>query len=97
MEHFSASDTDIARWTAEGREDILAKVGKPSGWIEPGPCPFAAPIAGNRYTCTIYATRPLVCRDYPSAVDHMKYVNCEMLEPGDTDETVARFMAQSGS
>ena len=68
-------------------------------WISPRTdesmrrCPFVRKVRGaDRYTCTIYETRPQVCRDYPIYVDHMKFVDCEMLEPGDTDEDVQRFI-----
>ena len=56
-------------------------------------CPFVRKVRNqDRYTCTIYDTRPEVCREYPTNVSHMQFVNCEMLEDGDTDEDVKRFM-----
>lgn len=92
MERLSVCGDDVARWTSEGRQDILAKVGKESAWHKPGACPFVVRISADRYACAIYDTRPLTCRDYPLAVAHMKFVDCEMLEPGDTDRIVADFM-----
>lgn len=68
-------------------------------WISPTTgddmkrCPFVRKLRGQeKYRCTIYETRPHVCRDYPSHVSHMEFVQCEMLEPGDTDDDVKRFM-----
>jgi Fe-S-cluster containining protein len=56
-------------------------------------CPFVRKRRGvEKYDCLIYDTRPQVCRDYPGNVGHMKFVRCEMLEPGDTDADVLAFM-----
>lgn len=95
MERIGISEPDIARWKRQDRPDILAKVSDESGWREPGPCPFVAALSKGRYTCKIYETRPETCREYPIAVDHMRFVDCEMLEPGDTDQDVARFMGRA--
>lgn len=95
MESLGITDEDMDRWRQEGREDILAKVNHQMGWLKPGPCPFALEIGDDRYTCAIYATRPETCREYPIAVIHMKFVDCEMLEPGDTDADVSRFMGRA--
>lgn len=93
MERIGISAPDTDRWKSEGRNDILAKVSIYSGWVDPGPCPFLADAdAKGRRICSIHETRPLTCREYPLFVDHMRYVDCEMLEPGDTDETITRFM-----
>jgi Fe-S-cluster containining protein len=73
-------------------------------WISPRTnteaerCPFVRKVRNqDRYTCTIYETRPQVCRDYPWHVSHMKAVDCDMLEPGDTDADVERFMRPASS
>lgn len=95
MERLGICAEDVSRWKSQKRNDILAELGAQSGWREAGPCPFAKRTAGTRVNCAIYDTRPLVCRDYPAAVSHMKYVDCEMLEPGDTDQTVIDFMRNS--
>jgi len=80
----SATQEDVERWQAEGREDILRFVSVlgPFGYLLPGPayadlwidertgnersrCPFVRKVRGQpRYLCTIYETRPQVCRDY---------------------------------
>ena len=98
MERIGISAPDTDRWTREGRSDILAQVGKYSSWVNPGPCPFLADTdTSGRRLCSIHSTRPLTCREYPLAVDHMRYVDCEMLEPGDTDATITEFMRQAGA
>ena len=68
-------------------------------WISPrtnealGRCPFVRKVRNeDRYKCTIYETRPKACREYPIHVQHMAVVDCEMLEDGDTDDDVRRFM-----
>lgn len=96
MERIGISEPDLVRWRREGRADILAEVGDYSGWLKPGACPFLKPAPLGRLTCSIYETRPETCREYPMAVAHMAYVDCEMLEPGDTDQHVARFMGREG-
>ena len=95
MERIGISEPDIARWTREGRLDILGEVSELSGWRTPGPCPFLVPIGAGRYSCSIYDTRPETCREYPLAASHMRFVDCEMLEPGDTDQHIARFMGRA--
>lgn len=95
MERIGISAPDVARWTAEGRTDILVRLDVQSGWDRPGPCPFLVAKDGNRFGCAIYQTRPATCREYPLAVDHMRFVACEMLEPGDTDADIARFMGRA--
>lgn len=93
MERIGISEPDLDRWRRQGRTDILAEVGDQSGWREPGPCPFLAAAGAGRFGCSIYETRPATCREYPMAVSHMRFVDCEMLEPDDTDLHVTRFMA----
>ncbi len=95
MERLGISDADMARWRQEGRQDILAQVDKQRGWRETDPCPFLLDVGNDVHTCTIYDTRPETCQEYPIATIHMKFVDCEMLEPGDTDADVARFMGRS--
>jgi Fe-S-cluster containining protein len=70
-------------------------------WIDPVTgnerkrCPFVRKARNqDRYICTIYETRPAVCREFPYRVGQMEYVNCDMLEPGDTDADVDRFMGR---
>ena len=79
MGSLQVSSEDVKRWMREGRSDILAWVnvlGEPEEpwgdlWIssqtgdEAFRCPFVRKIRGsNRYLCSIYETRPQVCRDY---------------------------------
>lgn len=93
MERIGISKSDTDRWEREGRSDIVAQVGEYAGWRNPGPCPFLAAADAKRQVCSIYETRPATCREYPLAIGHMQWVDCDMLEPGDTDQDVARFMA----
>lgn len=95
MESLGISAGDTSRWEREGRTDILAQVGPYSSWRNPGPCPFLVAADDGRRVCGIYETRPETCREYPLAVGHMEFVDCEMLEPGDTDEHIARFMGRA--
>src|SRR5262245_36840773 len=95
MERIGISEPDITRWKSQGRTDILARLGELSGWLEPGPCPFLVAVGAGRYGCSIYETRPATCREFPIAVDHMRFVDCEMLEPGDTDLDIAQFMGRT--
>lgn len=75
MGTLSATKEDVDRWVAQGREDILRFVevfpyGAGDLWIdEKGVerlrCPFVRKVRNQpRYLCTIYETRPQVCRDY---------------------------------
>lgn len=69
------TDEDLARWTREGRGDILHVIERESAiWMGDhlvsssdghyiGECPFLK-NRGGRYDCTIYETRPSVCRNY---------------------------------
>ena len=102
MMRLGASDADVARWEREGRRDILAWVSRGDVWIDPvsgetaAVCPFVQKVRGSdRYACGIHQTRPETCREYPSHVAHMTFVDCEMLDEGDTDADVERFMAAS--
>lgn len=95
MLRIGISEVDTSRWHREGRADILAQVSEYSGWLNEGPCPFLAASVDGRRGCGIYETRPETCREYPLAVGHMLYVDCDMLEPGDTDQDVARFMGRA--
>ena len=77
MGSLQATGEDVKRWQREGRQDILRfafVMGEPSDpwadlWIdgdrERERCPFVRKVRGsNRYLCSIYETRPQVCRDY---------------------------------
>lgn len=109
MNTLQIDGVDVKRWRRQGRWDILAHVAvmgttKADPWAdawftksgdEVKRCPFVRKIRGtDRFTCTIYDTRPTVCRGYPYSVDQMAAIGCEMLEPSDTDETVDVFMGR---
>ena len=79
MGSLSATGEDVRRWRHEGRDDILRfahVLGSPRDpwadlWvddrtgIERNRCPFVRNVPGTkRYLCSIYETRPQVCRDY---------------------------------
>ena len=91
MGTLQASGDDVKRWRREGRDDILrfavvlgsAKDPWADLWIdergvERMRCPFVRKVRGQpRYRCTIYETRPQVCRDYqPWALDAL----CEVVQ-----------------
>jgi Fe-S-cluster containining protein len=90
MGTLQATGEDVKRWRREGRQDILrfASVLGPSDdpsadlWVDEEGlgrerCPFVRKVRGQpRYLCTIYETRPQVCRDYePWAPDSI----CEVV------------------
>jgi uncharacterized protein len=92
MGTLSATGDDVKRWRRERRHDILrfaSVLGDRADpyadlWVdeetgnERERCPFVRKVRGqNRYLCTIYETRPKVCRDYvPWAPDSI----CEVVE-----------------
>ena len=59
-------------------------------------CPFleVEPNHGKeKYTCTIYLSRPDDCRQYPSNISEMIRDECEMIEAKDIENTKkAKFM-----
>ena len=68
-----ADAEDLARWKREGRDDIL-RVYRDALWVGDHflsvttgmtihDCPFLD-FRDGHFTCTIYATRPRVCRDF---------------------------------
>lgn len=69
-----ASPGDLERWRAEGRQDLLSRVG-PEGdlWIEPAGggrldiCPFLKQVGSDRALCGIHETKPRVCAAYPTS------------------------------
>ena len=70
MGSLSATAEDVRRWRRERRYDILRFEDGGDLWIdEKGEerlrCPFVRKVRNQpRYLCTIYETRPQVCRDY---------------------------------
>ncbi|GAB4246676.1 YkgJ family cysteine cluster protein [Deferrisoma sp.] len=69
----TASPKDLERWRREGRDDLLARA-SPLGrlWFDPDTgqrlprCPHLVRIAPGRARCRIHATKPQICRDYPT-------------------------------
>ena len=106
MNTLQASGDDVKRWRRQGRIDILlhAEVIGPAHnpfadlWFkmdgsEVKRCPFVRKVRDqDRYLCTIYETRPEVCRGYPYSAEQRD--ECEMIEPNDTDADVERFMGR---
>lgn len=71
--HLHASDRDLARWKLEGRDDLLARVNRLGWiWVDPetkqlvDPCPFLQQLDEHLWGCSIYETRPDICKDYPT-------------------------------
>jgi Fe-S-cluster containining protein len=72
--HLHASKRDLARWKAEGREDLLRRVSA-IGWLWMDPvtgrlaldgCPFLVRESPERALCAIQETKPDMCREYPT-------------------------------
>jgi Fe-S-cluster containining protein len=70
-----AQESDFERWNAEGRQDILSVmehrhlvwsgdrlISSETG-ISPRECPFLYSDK-DKWKCSIYETRPQVCREY---------------------------------
>jgi Fe-S-cluster containining protein len=71
--HLHASEHDLQRWRGEDREDLLSRVNRLGWiWVDPqtkellGRCPHIEKKVNNTSECAIYATRPDICRDYPT-------------------------------
>lgn len=68
--------SDYKRWAAQGRDDILklTAVPPPGGYGDfltdtgktenPEYCPFIEKIGDDKFICTIYDTRPKVCKTF---------------------------------
>lgn len=77
----AATPADRERWAREGRKDLLARVG-PEGelWVEPESgehlecCPFLVRTGTYRAHCGIHATKPDLCREYPTPVHGLRCV-----------------------
>lgn len=90
--HDGCALDDYRRWQELGRSDILQWVGtvRQAGrivacriWIEPGTnryapcCPWLkAADPPGRWTCTIHALRPTICRSYPGSRKHARMTGC---------------------
>ncbi|CAH2030898.1 YkgJ family cysteine cluster protein [Trichlorobacter ammonificans] len=80
--HLHASARDLARWRREGREDLLSRVNRLGWiWVDPpsnrllDPCPFLSREAAGRKVCSINATKPDMCRDYPTVAHGHRCLN----------------------
>ena len=68
----SVNEEDQARWTREGRDDLLARVGEGGRlWREPDgtwaeACPYIVRTGGDTAHCGIHETKPAICRAYPT-------------------------------
>lgn len=71
--HLWAAAEDLERWRAQGRTDLLSRVGEAGAiWCDPDTgarleaCPYLvrAPDGGGR--CAIHPTKPALCRAYPT-------------------------------
>ncbi|NJB67751.1 Fe-S-cluster containining protein [Desulfobaculum xiamenense] len=82
---------DLARWKANGREDIMEWVGdvfvdgqwlRNRLWVRPGThlpveyCPWMVQRPDGGYSCGIQDVKPDVCRDYPGSVKHGALTGC---------------------
>lgn len=71
--HLNASRLDLERWRSQGRTDLLDRVNRLGWiWVDPltkqpeEPCPFLERTGPDTACCSIYETRPAICRDYPT-------------------------------
>ena len=86
-----ATEADVRRWEAAGRDDILAWVDPiPIGdqyvydiWVSPKTgedvdrCPWLRKVRGaDRYMCRIHDLKPEHCRQYPKSKEHAAETGC---------------------
>lgn len=72
---------DLERWRREGRDDLLARVG-PDGEVGVDPATGERPegclylVRRGTYAahCGIHETKPLMCREYPTAAHGFRCV-----------------------
>ncbi|MFO7753619.1 MAG: YkgJ family cysteine cluster protein [Desulfobacteraceae bacterium] len=85
-------ETDVQRWRALGRDDIIARVGCSQGkdgaakyriWIDPESgtlseiCPWLSESEkGGQYYCRIQDIKPDICREYPFTRKHARMTGC---------------------
>jgi len=71
--HLKVSTRDVDRWRDQGRDDLLAGIND-LGWIWVDPetkerlpvCPYLTETEDNKARCSIHATKPDICRSYPT-------------------------------
>ena len=91
-----ATEADISRWEAAGRDDILAWVDPIALgdvfvydlWIDPetgddvSQCPWLEQVPDtDRYVCGIHELKPDHCRHYPRSREHAARTGCPGFEP----------------
>jgi uncharacterized protein len=103
----SASASEIEAWRIF-RPDIYRYVRDGEIWISPdtgkqlAQCPWLRKLpAQNKYVCDIYNDRPDDCKFYPTTIEEMVELECEMLEahdlanPKQAQKTLDQLMADS--
>jgi uncharacterized protein len=103
----SASASEIEAWRIF-RPDIYRYVRDGEIWISPdtgkqlAQCPWLRKLpAQNKYVCDIYNDRPDDCKFYPTTIEEMVELECEMLEAHDlanlkqAQKTLDQLMADS--
>jgi Fe-S-cluster containining protein len=94
--YVQVTESDLVRWAALGRRDILRCVSPAEGWIEPvtrgglPACPFLRKGPGQEsYHCRIYDLRPEACRTFPASGAQAERIGCRGLAsdagPGDAE------------
>jgi Fe-S-cluster containining protein len=89
--YVQVTESDLLRWAAGFREDVLAWVSPEEGLIHPleesegARCPFLERLTGagdlrERYVCRIHDTRPDACRRFPASREQAARVGCIGLE-----------------
>ncbi len=83
-----ATPEDLERWQREGRADLLARVGEGGViWCDPvtgerlEDCPFLAREGPDRARCRIHATKPRICREYPTPAHGRRCVRGVRFDP----------------
>jgi len=86
-----ATEADVQRWEAAGRDDILAWVDPIvlgdecvyDIWVSPRTgedtrrCPWLRKVRGvDRYICRIHDVKPDLCRNYPKSRTHATETGC---------------------
>jgi len=86
-----ATEGDVRRWEATGRDDILARVDPIALgdecvydiWVNPRTgedalrCPWLRKVPGTkRYICRIHDVKPDHCRNYPKSREHAVETRC---------------------
>ena len=80
--------SDLLRWAAEGRHDILFHILPAAMIIEPLArnerqiCRYLVPLPeAGVFACGIYDTRPAACARFPSSVEAAARAGCRGLVP----------------